>query len=107
MSAKVLVTGAGGFIGRALCARFAQSGVPHVAAVRAIAADDRRRPAYVALGDFAAADWHDVLDGVEAVVHLAGRAHVVGRESEAPTPFIVANVHVTRRLADAAARAGV
>jgi UDP-glucose 4-epimerase len=107
MNGKILVTGAGGFIGRALCARFAQTGVPHVAAVRAVAAEDRRRPGYVALGDFAAADWHEVLDGVDAVVHLGGRAHAIGREAEAPTPFIVANVHVTRRLADAAARAGV
>jgi nucleoside-diphosphate-sugar epimerase len=106
-SGKVLVTGAGGFIGRALCARFVRAGVPHVAAVRAVAAEDANRPAYVALGDFAAADWHDVLDGVESVVHLAGRAHVTGRDADAPTPFIVANVHVTRRLADAAARAGV
>lgn len=107
MSAKILVTGAGGFIGRALCASLAQGGVPHVAAVRAVAAEDRRRPGCVALGDFAAADWHEVLDGVETVVHLAGRAHVMGREAELPTPFIVANVHVTRRLVDAAARAGV
>jgi nucleoside-diphosphate-sugar epimerase len=107
MSGKVLVTGAGGFIGRALCARFVRAGVAHVAAVRAIAVEDANRPAYVALGDFAAADWHEVLDGVESVVHLAGRAHVTGRDADAPTPFIVANVHVTRRLADAAARAGV
>ncbi|HTS23407.1 MAG TPA: NAD-dependent epimerase/dehydratase family protein [Casimicrobiaceae bacterium] len=107
MSGRILVTGAGGFIGRALCARLAEAGVPHVAAVRAVANADAARPGYVALGDFAAADWHEVLGDVETVVHLAGRAHVTGRDAEAPTPFIVANVHVTRRLADAAARAGV
>jgi nucleoside-diphosphate-sugar epimerase len=104
---KILVTGAGGFIGRALCARFEQERVAHVAAVRAVAPEDAKKPAYVALGDFAAADWHEVLDGVETVVHLAGRAHVLGRDAEAATPYIVANVHVTRRLVDAAARAGV
>jgi nucleoside-diphosphate-sugar epimerase len=104
---KVLVTGAGGFIGRALCAHLAKAGIPHVAVVRALAPEDAKRPAYVALGDFAAADWHEVLGGVEAVVHLAGRAHRTGREADAPTPYVVANVHVTRRLADAAARAGV
>jgi nucleoside-diphosphate-sugar epimerase len=106
-SAKVLVTGAGGFIGHALCAHLAQTAVPHVAAVRALASEDAKRPGYVALGDFAAADWHEVLGGVEAVVHLAGRVHVSGRDAAAATPYIVANVHVTRRLADAAARAGV
>ena len=104
---NVLVTGAGGFIGRALCAHLAEAGVPHVAAVRAIAAEDAKRPNYVALGDFASADWHEVLGGVDAVVHLAGRTHVMGSDAGTPTPFIVANIHVTRRLVDAAARAGV
>ncbi|HET9765102.1 MAG TPA: NAD-dependent epimerase/dehydratase family protein [Casimicrobiaceae bacterium] len=107
MSGKILVTGADGFIGRALCARFQETGVPYVAAVRALPAGAAERAQYVALGDFAAADWHEVLGDVETVVHLAGLAHVTGRDAEAPTPFIVANVHVTRRLADTAARAGV
>ena len=35
---RLLVTGAGGFIGRALCARLAAAQVPYVGAVRALAA---------------------------------------------------------------------
>jgi len=77
---KVLVTGAGGFIGRALCTRLAAAGVDYVAAVRAAAPDDSRRSAVVALGDFAAVDWQDIVQGVDAIVHLAkvysGESHV-------------------------------
>lgn len=105
---KVLVTGAGGFIGRALCARLAAAGVERVGAVRAQAPGDTDRGDIVALGDFAAADWAHVLRGVDTVVHLAGRAPVRhARDASEPTPFVVANVHVTRRLLDAALGAGV
>ncbi|MEO8740827.1 MAG: NAD-dependent epimerase/dehydratase family protein [Casimicrobiaceae bacterium] len=104
---KVLVTGAEGFIGHALCSHLAQHGIDHVGAVRshpvgAVTNNDR-----VALGDFAAAEWDAVLAGVDVVVHLAGRAHVLRERAADPTPYIVANVHVTRRLLEAAVRAGV
>lgn len=107
---KVLVTGAQGFIGRALCRHLSAIGVAHVAAVRALGPDDQDANAVV-VGDLAAADWDEALDGVDAIVHLAGRAHVEkalkAHEAADPTPYVVANVHVTRRLCDAAARAKV
>ena len=107
---KVLVTGAHGFIGRALCRHLSASGVAHVAAVRTPGPDDPGAK-FAVVGDLAAADWDEALDGVDSIVHLAGRAHVQkaakAREADDPTPYVVANVHVTRRLCDGAARAKV
>ena len=104
---KVLVTGAHGFIARALCRHLSDMGVPCVGAVRTFAPEDDRART-VAVGDFAAADWDGALQGVDAIVHLAGRAHVQkAPDAGGPTPYVVANVHVTRRLCDAAARSKV
>ena len=104
---KVLITGASGFIGRALRRRLTASSIPHVAAMRAISPQDETQPGSLAMGDFAAADWSEALEGVDVIVHLAGRAHVLNGYAGDATPYVVANVHVTRRLVDAAARAGV
>jgi nucleoside-diphosphate-sugar epimerase len=105
---KVLVTGAAGFVGRALCARLRRAGVSYTAAVRAVDPALAKDAAVVALGDFAATDWDRPLSGVDAVVHLAGRAHVLrGSASDNLTRYVVDNVHVTRRLAEAAARTSV
>ena len=103
---KVLVTGAHGFIGRALCKHLAAMGVAHVKTVRTPAFGDPDANAAI-VGDLAAADWNEALVGVDSIVHLAGRSHVRKRDADDPTPYVVANVHVTRRLCDAAVRAKV
>jgi nucleoside-diphosphate-sugar epimerase len=107
---KVLVTGAHGFIGGALCKHLAAMGVAYVTAVRRPAPDGAGADAAI-VGDLAAADWDEALGEVDSIVHLAGRAHVLkplnAYEAADPTPYVVANVHVTRRLCDAAARAKV
>jgi UDP-glucose 4-epimerase len=104
---KVLVTGASGTIGRPLVAALAGAGYAVRAAVR-----DRRALAFpagleiVRLGDLAGpVDWTPLLAGVDAVVHLAGIAHIGRRFTESQYDRI--NHLATAELARAAARAGV
>jgi UDP-glucose 4-epimerase len=104
---KVLVTGASGTIGRPLCIALAAAG--HT--VRA-AARDRRGLAFpsgveiVQLGDLAAPlDWRPLLAGMDAVVHLAGIAHIGTRFSASEYDRI--NHQATAELARAAVQAGV
>lgn len=109
--APVVVTGAQGFIGAALCARFIESGRPYRGLVRGPIADVPARPDLIAIGDLATApeaDLEAALEGASAVVHLAGRAHVMREKApDAEARFHAANVVATQRLLRAALRAGV
>src|SRR5262249_29657824 len=56
----------------------------------------------------AAVDWCPLLEGADGVVHLAGRAHVLREGSSGDVDlYRRTNVEATRRLAEAAARAGI
>jgi len=99
----ILVTGASGFIGQALTAELVRRGI----AFRAVS---RRRSA----GMFelpsidAATNWSEALNGVETVVHLAARVHVLRESAADPlAEFRAVNVETTVNLARQAARAGV
>ena len=107
----VVVTGADGFSGRAVVARFAATG-------RACRAQLRRPPAHPAaaapyrvvadLADAADAELDALVAGAAAVLHLAGRAHVVDdTDADPEAAYRHANVDATARLARAAVRAGV
>jgi nucleoside-diphosphate-sugar epimerase len=62
----------------------------------------------VAVGDIGPeTDWRRALEGIDTVVHLAGRAHVVAREHDALTQFRKVNAAGTRRLAEQAEKLGV
>lgn len=79
---RAFVTGATGFIGRAFCAQRDLDATP---------------------GDLRQPGWEDKLRGNEVVVHLAGVAHARANDAL----YEEVNVRATRRLADAAVRAGV
>jgi nucleoside-diphosphate-sugar epimerase len=112
---KVLVTGASGFVGRAVVAALAAQGDEVRAAFRTTsdAADDgaTRAPfphgvTIVRHGDLGAAvDWTALLAGVDAVVHLAGIAHAGPGIAEERYDRV--NHRATAVLAAAARDAGV
>lgn len=104
---KVLVTGATGFVGGAVVGRLEAEGASTVAAVR----EDARvgSAQTIAVGDIGPlTDWSVALAGVERVVHLAARAHVMRDRAADPfAEFRRVNVEGTLNLARNAARAGV
>lgn len=107
----VLVTGAGGFVGRALCRMLAARGWRVRAALRtdsSLTSEDADETAVV--GDIdAATDWRAALDGVRAVAHLAARTHVMREAGDNSTlaRYREINVEGTAALARAAADCGV
>ena len=104
---RVAVTGAGGFVGTALCRRLVADGHTVVAVTRAAAPPAGAVLARVSgLDD--AAGLRAAFDGVDAVVHLAARVHVMAEtELEPLAAFRRVNVDGTRAVVGAAQAAGV
>lgn len=105
---NVLVTGANGFVGSAMCAALMRQGWQIRGAVRSSA----RLPEgaqVVAVGNIDRnTDWRDALRGIDVVIHLAARVHVMKDSSADPlAEFLKVNLHGTENLARQAARAGV
>jgi nucleoside-diphosphate-sugar epimerase len=105
---RLLVTGANGFVGQALCEEALARGFHVRGATR------RARPLPVGAENVVVGeidgftDWAAALQGVEVVVHLAARVHVMRDQSADPlAEFLQANLHATINLAAQAARAGV
>lgn len=102
----IAVTGAAGFVGGAYCRRAAARGLRLRRFVRLAAAGDDA----IAI-DLGHADAHALaraLEGVDALVHLAGRAHVMDETaSDSAAAYRLANAETTERLARAAVQAGV
>lgn len=102
---KVAVTGAGGFVGRALSARLRAQGVEVLPIVRSPAGLPGERRVADLDGD---TDWRGLLAGTEAIVHLAARVHLTRDKAVDPlAEYRRVNLDGTLRLAREAAEAGV
>jgi len=106
---KILVTGAGGFVGRALCRDLLERNCDVRAAVRDLARAGDLGCEVVCVPDIAApAAWDGALKDVSVIVHLAARVHVMKDTASNPlAAFRAVNVAGSVALARAAADAGV
>lgn len=107
-SKTLLVTGANGFVGKALCTQLFQQGQFVRAAVRS-ATRQLENIETVAMGDINRATvWTAALAGINTVIHLAARVHVMNDNAAEPLEeFRKVNVDGTLNLARQAAQAGV
>ncbi|WP_299157310.1 SDR family oxidoreductase [Accumulibacter sp.] len=107
---RVLVTGANGFVGNALCEQLLREGGHEVvAAVRSASRRTVSGPIRCLVGDIGPhTGWQQALAKVDVVVHLAGRVHVMRDAASDPlAAYRSVNTEGTINLARQAALAGV
>ncbi|WP_349956699.1 SDR family oxidoreductase [Rhizobium sp. ZPR3] len=99
----ILVTGATGFVGQALCAELSRRRMDYRPVSR------NSRPGFAVIGAANGdTDWTGALAGVDIVMHLAARVHVMNESAADPlAAFRAVNVDATANLARQAAGAGV
>jgi len=108
---RILVTGANGFVGNALCRRLIADGHSVIASVRSSESEANLPSGITATFTQPLSpetDWSRALSGVNVVVHLAARVHVMHESASDPlSEFRRVNVEGTRRLAQCALSCGI
>jgi nucleoside-diphosphate-sugar epimerase len=106
---KILLTGGTGFVGSALIARLLNDHIAILAAVRSEKYQFPRGVDSVRVADLNPdIDWSAALHGVDTVVHLAARVHVMHDIAADPlAEFRIVNVAGTMNLARQASAAGI
>jgi UDP-glucose 4-epimerase len=104
---NILVTGANGFIGRYLCEALIGIDVKVTAVVRK--QTNELKGVHLMVKELSGqTEWRGVLNDVDVIVHLAGRAHIMKEDVEdVNQAYAVVNVDATKHLAEQAALCGV
>lgn len=99
----LLVTGAGGFVGTAVVSELAKRGISYRAVTRTPG------EGFFCIGNIdPRTDWTAALDGVDGIIHLASRAHVMNETvADSAAHLRSVNVDSTLNLASQAIKAGV
>ena len=97
MAMKVLVTGGTGFLGTALVRTLKSSGHEVILTTRK---QENTEQGIYNLGDISAdTNWVNLLQGCDAVIHTAGRAHILNDDAQdALTEFRRVNHDATMRI---------
>ena len=104
----VLVTGANGFVGRPLCEEMLRQGWRVRAAIRSSIQMPHGVEIAVVNDIDGDTDWTSALRGVDVVIHLAARVHVMKDAATDPlAAFLKVNLHGTENLAQQAVRAEI
>ena len=110
-TSKVLVTGANGYIGTALCQKLLEGSWPVVGAVKKRNLTDMLPDGVEGIEldiQKPSSDCRAALNGIDIVVHLAGRVHLIRDEAaDALSAYRQVNVEGSSRLAQTAANMGV
>lgn len=104
----VAVTGASGFVGKALVRQLVRREIPVRGLVRACDATQVAGD-WFAVGDMRqVVDWAKALRGIDVIIHCAARAHVMREtQADARAAFRAVNVEATRRLAEQGVACGI
>ncbi len=106
---NVLVTGATGFVGKALIMELLSQQKNVIASVRKHSADLPLEIKQINMGELSPIiNWYEEVSRMNVVVHLAARVHVMNDDSLDPlTEFRRVNTEATLNLARQSAEAGV
>lgn len=106
---KIMITGANGFIGKALCQTLAEREYHVIATLREKPKQEASKILFNIVGDInSKTDWSQALAGVDIVIHLAARVHIMEEKAIEPLElYREVNVQGTLNLAQQAVTAGV